>query len=89
MMNSEFHTQSFIIKIWLEETAKEAGTAIWRGHITHVPSGKRHYIQSLGEITAFIVPYLEGMGVRFEEHKRIQQWLKQLRDCLSRNPHHC
>ncbi len=60
----ESDTHSFIIKIWLEETAEEAGWAIWRGHITHVPDGKRRYLKEIDEITAFIAPYLQEMGVK-------------------------
>jgi hypothetical protein len=59
----ESDTHPFIVKIWLEETAEEAGRATWRGHITHVPSGERRYIQDLDSISAFIAPYLEAMGV--------------------------
>lgn len=60
---------SFIIKVWLEETAAEAGKAIWRGHITHVLSSERKYIQSLNGITDFIIPYLEHIGVDFSKEK--------------------
>jgi hypothetical protein len=63
---SELAPQSFIIKIWLEETAEEASRATWRGHITHVPSGQRQYIQDLDRISSFIGPYLEAMGVEPE-----------------------
>jgi hypothetical protein len=63
----EGYTHSFIVKIWLEETAEEAGRATWRGHITHVPSGERRYLKKLDEITAFIRPYLQEMGVRPED----------------------
>lgn len=73
----ESNTHSFIVKIWLEETTEEAGRATWRGHITHVPSGKRRYIQELHEFTAFIAPYLEGMGVKFGVGRRVRQWLKR------------
>ena len=59
--------QSFIIRVWLEETAEEAHQAKWRGHITHVPSGQRHYLETLAEISPFIAPYLQAMGVRSEE----------------------
>jgi hypothetical protein len=55
---------SFIVKVWVEETAEEAGQVTWRGHIIHVPSGKRHYIQDLDAIKAFVTPYLEAMGVK-------------------------
>jgi hypothetical protein len=72
-------THSFIIKIWLEETAEEAGRAKWRGHITHVPDGERRYLKSLHEISAFIAPHLEGMGVRLHLFGRPRQWLNRCR----------
>ena len=68
---AEDHTHSFIIKIWLEESVEETGRAIWRGRITHVPSGKRQYIQHLDEIGAFIAPYVEAMGVRLPDRRPI------------------
>ena len=56
---------SFIVKVWLEETVEEEGRAKWRGHITHVASGERRYLQKLSEITDFIMPYLKSRGVEF------------------------
>lgn len=57
---------SFIIKIWLKEVSEQSGRAGWRGHITHVPSGRRRYLRDLDEIVAFIYPYLEGSGAKSE-----------------------
>lgn len=54
-------SHSFIVKIWLEETAVEAGQAKWRGHITHVPDGVRRYVESLDDISTFISAYLKAM----------------------------
>ncbi len=71
----EANTHPFIIKVWLEETAQQAGVAMWRGHITHVPSDERHYLKDLDDITAFITPYLEGMGVKFRLCWRLRQWM--------------
>jgi hypothetical protein len=72
----ESNTHSFIVKIWLEETVEEDGRATWRGHITHVLSGKRRYLKELDEITAFIRPYLEQAGgVDFGLQWRIGNWL--------------
>jgi hypothetical protein len=68
--------QSFIVKIWLEETAEESGQAKWRGHITHVPSGTRRYLNSMDDIITFISPYLENMGVKFRLRERTSRWLK-------------
>lgn len=55
----EAHTHSFVIKIWLEENPQEASQALWRGHITHVPSGTRRYFQDLTVIADFMQPYLQ------------------------------
>jgi hypothetical protein len=74
--SAENHTHSFIVRVWLEETAEETGRAIWRGHITHVPSGERRYLKDLGDIFDFILPYLQGMGVKFGILWRVGQCLK-------------
>lgn len=66
MDGQESITQTFIIRIWLEETIEEAGRASWRGHITHVPSGTRRYFEDLDGIARFIIPYLEALGVHFK-----------------------
>ena len=73
----EFNTHSFIVKIWLEETAEEAGQATWRGYITHVPSGKRHYLENLDEISHFILPYLREFGVVLG----MRWWFKRCLTC--------
>jgi hypothetical protein len=68
-------THSFVVKVWLEETAEEAGRAHWRGHITHVASGERRYLQSLTEITSFIEGYLMRMGVTPDTGWHWPRWL--------------
>jgi hypothetical protein len=73
------HTHSFIAKIWLEESADEAGRAIWRGMITHVPGGERSYLRTLSDVTTFMAPYLVKMGVRLSFVRRVRQWWKQQR----------
>ena len=78
----EPYTHSFVVKVWLEETVEEAGRAKWRGHITHVPSGERRYVKDLDEITAFIAPYLEEMGVKRAALWRAGSRLKRLRRCF-------
>jgi hypothetical protein len=72
----EANTHPFVVKVWLEETAAEAGHARWRGYITHVPSGERRYVEALDEINAFIASYLEGMGVNLDLGQRVKRWLK-------------
>lgn len=79
MDHSTATTHSFIVKIWLEETIEEAGRATWRGHITHVFSGKRRYLQDLDDIAAFVAPYLQGMGGEPGFSWRIRQWFRHLR----------
>ena len=54
---------SFIVRIWLEETVAETGQTVWRGHITHVPSGVRRYFDDLDTIKRTIMPYLRSADV--------------------------
>jgi hypothetical protein len=65
-------TQSFVVKVWLEETVEESGRAKWRGHITHVMSGNRRYLENLSGIATFIRPYLEQWGVKFGVFHRLR-----------------
>jgi len=74
---SDNSIQSFVIKIWLEETVAESGRATWRGHITHVASGDRRYLQSLADIPALIAPYLQAMGITVDVEDELRQWLQQ------------
>lgn len=74
----ESDTQSFIVKVWVEERAEEAGQGLWRGNITHVSSGRRQYLKNLDEIGDFIAPYLETMGVKLGKRWRMRCWLKHL-----------
>lgn len=74
----ESTTQSFIVKVWVEDSAEEGGQGVWHGHITQVPSGKRRYLKNLAEIQDFIAPHLEDMGVKLGKRWRIMFWLKRL-----------
>ncbi len=74
----ESEIQSFIIRIWVEERAEEAGRSVWRGHITHVLSGRRRYLKNLAEIGDFIAPYLENMGLQLGLRWRLRHWGKTL-----------
>ena len=78
MDETESEAQSFIVRVWVEERAEEAGRGIWRGHITHVPSHERRYLKKLDEIGDFIAPYLESMGVKLGVRWRMRRWLKRL-----------
>jgi len=59
----EQNTHTFIVRIWLEKSAEEAGRATWRGRVTHVPSGEERTVETLDQITAFVTHYLRTMGV--------------------------
>jgi hypothetical protein len=54
----EKSTYSFVIRIWLEETATATKPALWRGHITHVMTGKERYFDDLQDILNFISQYV-------------------------------
>jgi hypothetical protein len=73
----EVNTHSFIVKIWLEKTATGARGAVWRGHVTHVPSGKRRYVRDLHDILGFIALYLEGMNVKLGVCWHMRHWLRR------------
>lgn len=79
MNPSPSSVQSFIVKIWLEETTEEAGQALWRGHVTHAASGARQYLKNLDEVSVFIAPYLQRMGARLSWRWRARQWMRQRR----------
>ena len=71
-------TQSFIVKIWVEESAEDTSRGIWHGHITHIPSHQRRYLKDLSEIQNFIAPHLEEMGVKVGKCWRLRGWLQRL-----------
>jgi hypothetical protein len=72
----ESNTHSFIVKVWLEDGEAAVGQAEWRGYITHVTSGQRRYFKDLKQISGFITPYLEKMGVKFKTGWRLRHWFK-------------
>jgi hypothetical protein len=61
-------THSFVVRIWLEEDDR----ASWRGHITHVTSGDRQYVERLADIIDFIAPYVDGM--KAGRTSRFKRW---------------
>ena len=68
-------THSFIVRIWLEESAQETEQSKWRGHITHVPGGEQRYLKELDESIYFMMPYLSALGVKFGLRWRVRRWL--------------
>lgn len=71
----ESNVHSFIVKLWREEADGQADQGNWRGHVTHVPSGERHYIKNPYEITRIITPYLQVEGDWSGWWRRLWHWL--------------
>jgi hypothetical protein len=78
MDSLEPDAQSFIVKVWVEDSAETGGQSVWRGHITHVPSYERRYLKNLDEIEDFIAPHLEEMGVKLGVRWRVRRWFKRM-----------
>lgn len=74
---AESTPHSFIVKLWLEDEGK-GGHKVWRGYITHVPTGARRYLKSLTDVTDFIREYLDGNDARDRSTSRARNWLKRL-----------
>jgi len=56
-----------VIKVWIEEAAREGGPVLWRGRIQHVPGGRQRYFQELHEVAKFMAPYLRAMGAQLDD----------------------
>jgi hypothetical protein len=69
----EANTHLFVLKVWLEQTEEEAGSAAWRGQIRHVMSGEQRSVQCLDDILGFVATYLIAMGVKLAGWPRRQR----------------
>ena len=67
-------THSFIVKVWLEPPDAGRGRATWRGHVTHVLTRERRYVQDLTALALFIASYLEEMGAGPGLLWRLRRW---------------
>jgi hypothetical protein len=67
----ESKIQSFIVKVWLEDDDEDPDVTLIHGHITHVPSGERHYIRKVGEVPLVIRSRLERMGIALERDRKV------------------
>lgn len=84
MESLEEHTNSFLVRIWLESREIEGADPEWRGRIDHVQSGERAYFRSLDRMVGFIVDHL-GDGRRASFLARGRAVLERLtRRVLSR-----
>lgn len=58
----ELTIHSFVVRVWLEEKQSNPRLVVWRGQITYVNNGDRHYFDDINEIPDFIVPHLKEAG---------------------------
>lgn len=70
----ETDAHAFVVKVWHERGGRGTSRAVWRGHITHVASGRRRYVTSLHALAGFIALYLRAMHVRLPLYWRLSQW---------------
>lgn len=89
MTQPENHSESFIVRVWLERREIAGALPIWRGVIEHVGSGKRQYVLELDTIVLFMAEYISHWGVkpnswiwRIEQLRRfgLGHWLKRRQD---------
>lgn len=57
----ELANHTFIVRIWLEEPAAHGRVGLWRGSITHMPSGRHSYLAQLDDVNRFMRPYLDNL----------------------------
>ncbi len=69
-------SQSFIVKIWLNDHDTRERRRLWHGSITHVPSNARCGLRDLDAIPIFIAPHLEAMGANIGMHWRLRRWIQ-------------
>jgi hypothetical protein len=74
----EPQTHSFLVRYWREQAVNQAGQQVWRGHVTHVASGARRYIQHHSEVVPFIGAYLQPPDQAPTRRQRLGQWFRRL-----------
>ena len=79
MDDTESCSCSFVIKIWLEESARDGDPVRWRGRITQVPTGEQRYFQNLSDAILFIAYYLQKMGVKLPLTWRVNRWVRRFK----------
>ena len=66
---------SFIVKVFVDEPEQGSRSGGWHGHITHVQSGKKGYLNDLDDVCDFIQPYLPKGRPGGKLKSRIKRWL--------------
>ncbi|MCA9957907.1 MAG: hypothetical protein KC443_02670 [Anaerolineales bacterium] len=72
MAHFEKDAHSFVIRIWREHRVIPTGQAEWRGWISHVQSGHRHYFRNVTDIANIITQYLENLPSLDDVFKPVQ-----------------
>lgn len=73
----EQSSHAFVLRLWREEGGGRWRRAFWRGTITHIPGGERQTVQRMSEVIAFIVLYLEQLGVGVALTWRLVRWAQR------------
>ncbi|HEX5703532.1 MAG TPA: hypothetical protein VFX97_10075 [Pyrinomonadaceae bacterium] len=77
METPESKVHSFIVKLWLEVPNDRKRPPSWRGQVTHVPSGKRRYLQRLQDIVTFVGTYVPELN--WMHGSRDRRWFRSWR----------
>jgi hypothetical protein len=56
--NGESSLLSFVIHLWKEDSDSGESHTNWRGYITPVPNGMRHYFIDVSQIPELIIAHL-------------------------------
>ena len=56
--NVESSLLSFVVHLWKEDSDSEESQMNWRGHLTPVPNGVRHYFTDVSQIPELIIAHL-------------------------------
>jgi len=75
---AESTLHSFIIKLWLEDEDRKTGRRIWRGYVTHVPSGAHRYLKRLSDIEEFIKEYIDDNEIQSSSRSRVSKWIRRV-----------
>ena len=75
---AESTLHSFIVKLWLEDQDGKKGRRVWRGYVTHVPSGAQRYLTCLNDIEEFIKEYLDEGEIPSCSRSRVCEWIRRV-----------
>ena len=66
---------SFIVKIFVDGSMQGSKSGEWHGHITHVQSGEKGYLNDLDDIGDFMQPFLPKRRLSGKLKSRIKRLL--------------